>query len=64
MNSLLTQGKSGVFTLSVSPAYFQIYRRMSSTLLYAVILLACALTFSAAQSEYNLCDKCFSMKYK
>lgn len=33
---------------------FRFYRRMSSTLLCALIFLACALTFSGAQSEYNL----------
>lgn len=33
---------------------FRFYRRMSSTLLCALISLACALTFSGAQSEYNL----------
>lgn len=32
---------------------FRFYRRMSSTLLCALIFLACALTFSGAQSEYN-----------
>lgn len=33
---------------------FRFYRRMPSTLLCALIFLACALTFSGAQSEYNL----------
>lgn len=42
----------------VSHALFYICRRMSSAVLSAVILLACALAFSAAQSECNLCGFC------
>lgn len=57
MNAILT--KSDLFILCVSH-YFQINRRMSSTVICAAVLLACALTFSAAQSEYNECDICIS----
>lgn len=49
---------SDVFCVCVPHALFYICRRMSSTVLSAVILLACALAFSAAQSECNLCGFC------
>lgn len=58
MNALLTKGKLDLFILCVF--CFQIYGKMSSTGICALILLACALTFSAAQSEYNYYDICIS----
>lgn len=47
-------------TLLCACGHFQKNRKMSSTVTCAAVLLACALTFAAAQCEFHECDIRFS----